>query len=100
MRGDGVMQLFAIGLLLFLGAAVLDNKIPTTSKEPSKKAINPTSSENLSIGRWNPLERQTHDYRMKTDSDYRYEVELNMRRGLDLEDSILDTLEKFDYDRF
>ena len=94
------MQLFTIGLLLFLGAAVLDNKVPTTSKELSKKAINPTSSENLSIGRWNPLERQTHDYRMKTDSDYRYEVELNMRRGLDLEDSILDTLKKFDYDRF
>ena len=94
------MQLFTIGLLLFLGAAVLDNKIPTTSKESSKKAIDPTSSENLSIGRWSPLERQTHDYRMRTDSDYRYEVELNMRRGLDLEDSILDTLKKFDYDRF
>ena len=97
------MQLFTIGLLLFLGGAVMEGKFSTNSTnstDSSKKAIDPTSSENLSIGRWNPLERQTHDYRMRTDSDYRYEVELNMRRGLDLEDSILDTLKKFDYDRF
>ena len=94
------MQLFTIGLLLFLGATVLDNKIPTTSKEPSKKAIDPTSSENLSIGRWNPLERQTHDYRMRTDSTYKYEVELNLRRGQDLEDSILDALKDLGYERY
>jgi hypothetical protein len=37
---------------------------------------------------------------MRTDVNYRYEVELNMRMGLNLEDSILETLEKFEYDRF
>ena len=103
MRGDGAMQLFTIGLLLFLGGAIMEGKFSTNSTnstDSSKKAIDPTSSENLSIGRWNPLERQTHDYRMRTDSTYKYEVELNLRRGQDLEDSILDTLKDLGYERY
>ena len=94
------MGFFTISFLLFLGAAIMEGKIPTSSSEPTKKVVSPTSSENLSRARWDAWERETHDYRMRTDVNYRYEVELNMRRGLDLEDSILDTLKKFDYDRF
>lgn len=100
MRGDGCMGFFTISFLLFLGVAIMEGEISTSSSEPTKKVVSPTSSENLSIARWDSRERQTHDYRMKTDSDYRYEVELNMRIGLDLEDSILETLKKLDYDRF
>ena len=97
------MQLFTIGLLLFLGGAIMEGKFSTNSTnstDSSKKAIDPTSSENLSIGRWSPLERQTPDYRMRTDSTYKYEVELNLRRGQDLEDSILDALKDLGYERY